>query len=128
MPQTIYNFSFFKLLLEGGKHVLCEKPFTMNEKQTRKLISLSKEKKLFLMEAVWSRFFPVYKELKKVIDAGEIGEVGEKILCQSNVCLIVNYFMFAPFTLSLISLIFNFDNNLFNPIKFINIFRLKKYQ
>ncbi|XP_072395905.1 trans-1,2-dihydrobenzene-1,2-diol dehydrogenase-like isoform X1 [Diabrotica undecimpunctata] len=70
-----YGISRFRLMLENGKHVLCEKPFTMNEKQTKKLLDISKEKNLFLMEAVWSRCFPAYDKMIEVIKSGEIGEV-----------------------------------------------------
>lgn len=69
------HFEIAKLMLEHGKHVLCEKPLTLNEKQTKKLIGISKEKNLFLMEAVWSRCFPAYKEMKNIIESGQIGEV-----------------------------------------------------
>lgn len=62
-------------MLENGKHVLCEKPLTLNEKQTRKLVEIAKAKKLFLMEAIWSRCFPAYEELKNQIDSGVIGKV-----------------------------------------------------
>lgn len=62
-------------LLENGKHVICEKPLTMNEKQTRKIVDLARKNNLFLMEAVWSRFFPVYQEVRKLLDSGAIGEV-----------------------------------------------------
>lgn len=55
---TPNHLELSQMILEHGKHLLCEKPLTMNEKQTQKLISLAKEKGLFLMEAVWSRFFP----------------------------------------------------------------------
>lgn len=64
-----------KLMLESGKHVLCEKPFTMNERQTAELVNLARSKKLFLMEAVWSRCFPAYRELRTVLDAGLIGDI-----------------------------------------------------
>lgn len=70
------HYEVSKLMLENGKHVLCEKPFTMNEKQTRKLMEIAKARKLFIMEAIWSRCFPVYRELRRVIEAGDIGEVG----------------------------------------------------
>lgn len=56
-----------KLALEAGKHVLCEKAFTINEKQAKELIRIAKEKKLFLMEAVWTRFFPLTKKLQKML-------------------------------------------------------------
>lgn len=62
-------------MLEHNKNVLCEKPFTMNEKQTSRLVAIARQKKLFLMEAVWSRCFPAYIELKKIIDSGGIGDV-----------------------------------------------------
>ncbi|KAF2879363.1 hypothetical protein ILUMI_26810 [Ignelater luminosus] len=64
-----------KLLLDHGKHVLCEKPLTINKKETKELIEYAKQKKLFLMEAIWSRCFPVYDELRKIIEAGTIGDV-----------------------------------------------------
>jgi dihydrodiol dehydrogenase / D-xylose 1-dehydrogenase (NADP) len=69
------HFEVSKLMLEHGKHVLCEKPFTLNEKQTRGLVEFARQKKLFLMEAVWSRCFPAYKELKRQLDSGAIGDV-----------------------------------------------------
>ncbi|CAL8116953.1 unnamed protein product [Orchesella dallaii] len=64
-----------KLALNNGKHVLCEKPLAMNVKETKELIALSKSKNLFLMEAIWTRFFPAYQELKKRIDNGSLGDV-----------------------------------------------------
>ncbi|KAJ8947557.1 hypothetical protein NQ318_005037 [Aromia moschata] len=70
-----YHYEVSKLMLENGKHVLCEKPFTMNEKQTRKLIEIARANKLFIMDAIWSRCFPVYRELKKILDSGLIGDV-----------------------------------------------------
>ncbi|XP_072397506.1 trans-1,2-dihydrobenzene-1,2-diol dehydrogenase-like [Diabrotica undecimpunctata] len=69
------HYEVAKLMLEHGKHVLCEKPFTMNAKQTKKLLDISKEKNLFLMEAVWSRCFPAYDKMIEIIKSGEIGEV-----------------------------------------------------
>ncbi|CAG9765470.1 unnamed protein product [Ceutorhynchus assimilis] len=69
------HYDVAKLMLQHNKHVLVEKPLTLNEKQTRSLIELARNKKLFLMEAVWSRFFPVYKEVAKLIKNGIIGDV-----------------------------------------------------
>uniref|UniRef100_U5EL44 Trans-1,2-dihydrobenzene-1,2-diol dehydrogenase n=1 Tax=Corethrella appendiculata TaxID=1370023 RepID=U5EL44_9DIPT len=65
------------LMLDHGKHILCEKPLCMNEKQARKLLNYAKAKKLFIMEAIWSRFFPAYIELKEKINNGEFGEIKE---------------------------------------------------
>ncbi|XP_055541749.1 trans-1,2-dihydrobenzene-1,2-diol dehydrogenase-like [Wyeomyia smithii] len=65
------------LMLDHGKHVLCEKPLCMNEGQAKKLLAHATEKKLFFMEAIWSRFFPTYIHLKERIDAGDLGEIKE---------------------------------------------------
>lgn len=65
------------LMLEHGKHNLCEKPLSMNQKQTKKLLELALSKKLFFMEAIWSRFFPSYQYVKSQIDAGALGEIQE---------------------------------------------------
>ncbi|EFA11514.1 trans-1,2-dihydrobenzene-1,2-diol dehydrogenase [Tribolium castaneum] len=69
------HFEVAKMMLEHGKHVLCEKPLTMNERQTRALVDIAKRKNLFLMEAIWSRCFPAYQELRKVLESGSIGDV-----------------------------------------------------
>ncbi|GME96572.1 unnamed protein product [[Candida] boidinii] len=64
------NFNHFKLCyncLKNGKNVLMEKPFTINSKQTEILIEFAKSQKLFLMEAMWTKFNPVFKELKNLI-------------------------------------------------------------
>ncbi|EGW33640.1 uncharacterized protein SPAPADRAFT_60972 [Spathaspora passalidarum NRRL Y-27907] len=62
--------------LNGNKHVLCEKPMTVNKKEAEELFALAKSKKKFFMEAVWTRFFPAVKELRqKVYDEKVIGEV-----------------------------------------------------
>lgn len=47
----------------------------MNVKETAELIDYARSKKLFFMEAIWSRFFPAYLKLKEEIDSGSIGEV-----------------------------------------------------
>jgi predicted dehydrogenase len=61
------------LLLNGGKAVLCEKPFTMNRREAEHVIALAREKKLFLMEAMWTRYMPALAEVRRIIAAGEIG-------------------------------------------------------
>lgn len=63
------------MMLEHGKHVLCEKPLCMNEKQTRQLITFAKQKNLFLMEAIWSRSFPSYQYVRQQIKDGNLGEI-----------------------------------------------------
>ncbi len=62
------------LCLENGKAVLCEKAFTLNADQARKVVALAREKGLFLMEAMWSRFLPVMQKARQLVEEGEIGE------------------------------------------------------
>lgn len=63
------------LALRGGKAVLCEKPFAMNRREAGEVVALARAKKLFLMEAMWTRFMPALAQVKRVIDSGEIGVV-----------------------------------------------------
>lgn len=63
------------MMLKAGKHVLCEKPMTMKMSDTYTLTQYAKEHKLFLMEGVWSRCFPIYDSLKQILDANMIGDV-----------------------------------------------------
>jgi predicted dehydrogenase len=60
--------------LDHGKHVLCEKPFAVNEAEVKQMIAKAEEKGLFLMEALWSRFLPNIIKAKELIDSGAIGE------------------------------------------------------
>lgn len=61
--------------LEAGKHVLCEKAFTLTVEQAEDLVALARERGLFLMEAMWTRFNPLIRELRKLVADGAIGEV-----------------------------------------------------
>ncbi len=63
------------LCIREGKAVLCEKPFTVNQKETEYLISLAREHKVFLMEAMWTKFQPVTKAVKKWIAEDRIGKL-----------------------------------------------------
>jgi predicted dehydrogenase len=63
------------LFLEAGKHVLCEKPFALNEAQARYMVDTARERGLFVMEAIWSRFLPAYVLLGELLGEGVIGEV-----------------------------------------------------
>lgn len=63
------------LCLNAGKPVLCEKPFTINAAETDAVIQTARAKKLFLMEAMWTRFLPVLVQVRDFITAGAIGEV-----------------------------------------------------
>jgi predicted dehydrogenase len=63
------------LCLNHGKAVLCEKAFALNSWQAKEMVDLARSKKIFLMEAVWSKFLPQFHKVKELIDAGELGEI-----------------------------------------------------
>ena len=70
-----HHFQNAMLCLEAGKHVLCEKPVTVNAAQAKKLVETAKAKNLFLMEAVWTRYFPLSVKIREMVMSGEIGQV-----------------------------------------------------
>jgi predicted dehydrogenase len=63
------------LCLEAGKHVLCEKPFTINAAQAEEVIAVARQRGLFLMEAMWTRFFPIMVRLRALLAEGVIGDL-----------------------------------------------------
>lgn len=63
------------LALNAGKPVLCEKPFTINAAELEEVIRVAGEKGLFLMEAMWTRYFPVMAKVRELVKGGAIGEV-----------------------------------------------------
>ncbi|MBT2290324.1 Gfo/Idh/MocA family oxidoreductase [Paenibacillus albidus] len=63
------------LALRAGKAVLCEKPFTVNSGELEEVVSYAREHKLFLMEAMWSRYIPAIAKVRQWIAEGRIGDV-----------------------------------------------------
>lgn len=66
-PNTI-------MCLNNRKAVLVEKPFAMNAQQASEMIATAMGKKVFLMEAMWTRFFPAMARVRELIAEGAIGE------------------------------------------------------
>jgi predicted dehydrogenase len=63
------------LALRAGKHVLVEKPFTLNAREARELVAEAGRHGLFLMEAMWTRFLPTMAALRDSIDRGILGDI-----------------------------------------------------
>lgn len=61
--------------LDAGRHVLCEKAFALNAAQAREMVAAAAANGRFLMEAMWTWFIPAVIEVKRRVDAGEIGRV-----------------------------------------------------
>lgn len=71
------HYRFVKTALENNKPVFCEKAFTVNAKEAEELIKLSKEKGLYLAEAMWTWFSPTANKVNELIRNGEIGNVSQ---------------------------------------------------
>lgn len=69
------HFEHTMLCLNAGKAVLCEKPFASDRFQVSRMIACAREKRLFLMEAICTRFMPNIIEMKRQIEAGAVGRV-----------------------------------------------------
>ena len=63
------------LCLAAGKPVLCEKPFAINAAQAAEMIDAARAKRVFLMEAMWTRFLPIIVRARELVAEGAIGEV-----------------------------------------------------
>jgi predicted dehydrogenase len=64
-----------RLALESGKPALVEKAFTMNANEAKDLVGTAREKGVFLMEAMWTRFLPHMAEIRRLIAEGALGEI-----------------------------------------------------
>jgi predicted dehydrogenase len=68
------------LCLNNNKPVLCEKAFAINLRQAEEMIKVSKQRRVFLMEALWSKFLPQYQKMQELIEAGELGEISNMLV------------------------------------------------
>jgi predicted dehydrogenase len=64
-----------RLALNNGKHVLIEKPLTLNAREAREITELAASKGLLVLEAMWTRFLPHMQRIREIIAAGTLGEV-----------------------------------------------------
>lgn len=71
--------------ISAGKHVLCEKPICINASEAEEVIAAAEAKGVFLMEAVWTRFFPLVTKLKKLLHEEKvIGDVS-RMFCDFGI-------------------------------------------
>lgn len=69
------HYEYSKAALEGGVHVLCEKPISISSDEVAVLYSLAREKRLAFVDGIKTAYYPGFACLEKVIANGEIGEV-----------------------------------------------------
>ncbi|WP_323755315.1 Gfo/Idh/MocA family oxidoreductase [Roseivirga sp.] len=75
--STTHNFHCQNVIdaLNAGKHVLCEKPMAISSEEIRKMTEVARSTGKFLMEAMWMRFLPAYREAIRRAKTGEIGAI-----------------------------------------------------
>ena len=74
LPNSLHKEWVIKSL-EAGKHVLCEKSIGCNYKEAEEMVNVAQKNNLLLVENFQFRFHSQHKEIKKIIDSGEIGEI-----------------------------------------------------
>lgn len=62
------------LSIQYGKHVLCEKPFALNARDAERMIAAARARGVFLMEAMWTCFFPAFRDAMRALRDGVIGK------------------------------------------------------
>ncbi|MGH3417465.1 MAG: Gfo/Idh/MocA family protein [Actinocrinis sp.] len=73
VPHTAHE-EVTRTAIDGGKAVLCEKPFAINAAETGRMIAAARAAGVFLMEAMWVRFLPHQVALRELLAEGRIGE------------------------------------------------------
>jgi predicted dehydrogenase len=94
----VFHHHDVTMCLNHGKHVLCEKAFTLNANEAQDLIQLARKKNLFLMEAMWTRFFPIHVRIRELLKEGAIGTLNG---------IVINFAALPPFDLN--NRFFNLD-------------------
>jgi predicted dehydrogenase len=67
------HFALARAALEAGRPVLVEKPFCLNAREAEALATVARSRAVFCMEAMWTRFLPLVRELRARVRGGEIG-------------------------------------------------------
>lgn len=70
-----HHYQHMKMCLDAGKHVLCEKSFTVNAAQAEEIFRIAEKKKLLVTEAIWTRYMPSRKIINDLLAEKVIGEV-----------------------------------------------------
>lgn len=75
--STTHNFHCENTIaaLNAGKHVVCEKPMGISSEEVKQMVETSKSTDKFLLEAMWMRFLPAYREAIRRAKSGEIGDI-----------------------------------------------------
>src|SRR5947209_11330079 len=75
LTPNVLHYPMCKAALLAGKHVLCEKPFTVSVSEARELVNLAAERKAANCIEHNLRYYPVVQHIRRMIEAGELGEI-----------------------------------------------------
>jgi len=75
LTPNALHYPMCKAALEAGKHVLCEKPFTMTSAEARELVDLARSTGLANCLQHNLRYYPVVQQIRRMIEAGDLGEI-----------------------------------------------------
>ena len=70
-----FHAEYACMMMNHGKHVLCEKPMAVHDADTRRMIECARQNGVFLMEAMWTRFMPCVRKMMELIGEGVLGEI-----------------------------------------------------
>lgn len=79
------HYSYAKMAIKDGKHVLCEKPLTFTVDGAKELYTLAREKGVVLMEGIKTAYCPGFMQMMNVARSGVIGEVKDVEACFSRI-------------------------------------------
>lgn len=63
------------LMMNNGKHVLCEKPMAVNTAEAEEMFRCAKENNVLLMEAMWARLVPGTVKMLELVKKGVLGDI-----------------------------------------------------
>ena len=69
-----HHYAHTRLAVEHGKPCLVEKAFTANAREARELLAFAEQRGVFVTEAIWTRYMPMSRKIKEIMDSGAIGE------------------------------------------------------
>ena len=78
-----HHYQQIKLCADHGKHVLCEKAFTVNARQAQEALSYAKARGVLVTEAIWTRYQPMRE---KIAEALASGVIGQPTMLTANLC------------------------------------------
>ena len=69
-----HHYAHTRLAVEHGKPCLVEKAFTANAREAKELLAFAEQRGVFVTEAIWTRYMPMSRKIKEIMDSGAIGE------------------------------------------------------